>query len=74
METANKQPSADTINLLLTDESAALRRKFIQTIRAGNWLQSNSDLGLKFYDSMIGSFELFDFEGTIVELFALLSH
>jgi len=76
--TWRQQPTNEVVrtltNLLFTDESAELGRKFVQSIRAGNWLQSSLDLNLEMWhltsEDDIGTY---DFEGTIVELFALLS-
>ena len=73
-----KQPTDEAvrtlINLLFTDESAELGRKFLQSVHAGNWLQSRLHLGPLFWslETEYG-IKIFGFEGTIIELFALTS-
>ncbi|KAK0706095.1 hypothetical protein B0T26DRAFT_725418 [Lasiosphaeria miniovina] len=63
------------INLLFTDESSELGRKFVQSIRAGSWLQSSVDLSLPIWHPISEeAIELCQFEGTLVELFALFSN
>ncbi|KAK3370926.1 hypothetical protein B0T24DRAFT_627387 [Lasiosphaeria ovina] len=59
------------INLLFTDESSELGRKYIQSIRAGSWLQSSVNLVI-WHQLSEEDTDRYEFEGTIVELFALL--
>ena len=74
-----EQPTDEAVrtltNMLFTDESTELGRKFLQSVHAGNWLQSRVHLGLKVWHLASGvDADWYNFEGTIVELFALLSH
>jgi hypothetical protein len=62
------------INLIYTDQSTQLARKFVQNIRPGDWMSSKFVLELEMWDlTSNDDVDWYLFEGTITELFALLS-
>lgn len=70
----NQQPTNNDVrtllNLLYTDISGELGRKYIQSTHEENWLRSTVDIRLETWD-VTGNAP--NFKGTVVELFALLT-